>query len=109
MFYLIQTSYEASASAALVKHPDDRERVFRELVQKAGGKLHAFYFALGDDDVVAIFEAPDNTTALAFGMAVTSGGFLRRYRTTALMTSQEAVAAMKRAGTFGQYKTPMAA
>jgi uncharacterized protein with GYD domain len=104
-FFMVQATYEASAAAAFARSPEDREKSFRMLIERAGGKLHSFYFALGEEDVVAILEAPDSTTAVAIAMAVTGAGHTKTYRTTALLTSTEALAAMAKAGTLS-YKPP---
>jgi len=40
-----------------------RKAAVKQMVEAAGGKLHAFYFAYGDSDVVIIAEYPDNATA----------------------------------------------
>ena len=41
--YMTQFSYSHQAAAALVKNPEDRGAVFREQVEKLGGKVLAFY------------------------------------------------------------------
>jgi uncharacterized protein with GYD domain len=103
--FLVQAKYEAAARAALVKSPEDREEKFRGLVEKAGGKLLSFFFALGDADVIATYEAPDQATALAISMAVSSARHLESYRTTPIMSMKEALAAMKKAATLS-YEAP---
>ncbi|MEZ0230523.1 MAG: GYD domain-containing protein [Planctomycetota bacterium] len=108
MFFLVRATYESTARGHLAKHPEDREQVFARLIQKAGGELRSFFYAFGDEDVVAIVEAPDNQTAFAIELAASAPGHLRQYRTSPLMTSSEAMAAMKRAGSLS-YKAPLAA
>ena len=51
-----------------------RRATVQSAVETLGGTLDAFYFAFGDDDVVGIFEVPDNETAAAFAMEVSSSG-----------------------------------
>jgi uncharacterized protein with GYD domain len=108
MFYLVHATYEPAAKAALAKHPEDREQVFARLIEKAGGKLHSFFFAFGEEDTISIIEAPDNATAVAIELAAVSAGHLRKYWTTPLLTSSEALGAMKKAGSLS-YKPPLAA
>jgi uncharacterized protein with GYD domain len=96
-FYLVQVGYTAAAAKALIDNPQDREDAIQRACQSHGGKLHSFYFAFGDYDVVAIAEFPDNTAAAAFALATTSTGSVSRYNTTVLMTGAEGLAAMKAA------------
>ncbi len=53
-----------------------------------GGSLEAFYFAFGDDDVVGIADLPDNATAAAFAMEISSSGRVA-VSTTVLLTPDE--------------------
>ena len=104
-FYLIQASYSGNAIGSLVEKPQDRAASVRPVIRRMGGKLHGFWFSLGEYDVVAIVELPDNVSAAAMSMAIGSSGALSAYRTTALLTSSEAREAMKMAGGIG-YKAP---
>jgi uncharacterized protein with GYD domain len=103
--YLVRGSYTGEAWAKMIHSPEDREKLYAALIEKAGGKLEAFYFAFGEDDVFAIFEAPDATTASALALAVGSAGHLKSFQTTPLMTTQEGMEAMKRAASF-KYRGP---
>ena len=104
-YFLIEGSYTAEAWAALSKNPEDREASFKTFVERAGGKVKSFYFAFGDSDVVGILETPDAATAAAIAIAVTSVGHLKHYKTTPLMTNQEAMEVMKKAGAL-KYQAP---
>lgn len=95
--YLIQGSYSAAAAASMVKNPQDRASVVRAMVEKAGGKLHGFWLALGEHDFVAIVEMSDNVGAAAFSMAIGSSGTMAAYKTTPLLNPEESVRAMKQA------------
>ena len=65
-----------------------RRATVQSAVETLGGTLDAFYFAFGDDDVVGIFEVPDNETAAAFAMEVSSSGRVS-VSTTVLLTPEE--------------------
>lgn len=104
-YFLIEGSYTSEAWAALTRKPEDREKTFKNFIERAGGKLKAFYFAFGDSDVVGIIETPDAGTAAAIAVSVTSIGHLRHYKTTPLMTNQEAMEVMKKAGGL-KYQAP---
>ncbi len=96
-FYMIQASYKDTAAKALIARPHDRSEVVRKMIESLGGKLHSFFLAFGEYDVVAIVEAPGNDAAVAAGLATVSAGALSKYRTTVLITPKEAVSAMKKA------------
>lgn len=103
--YLIQASYTAEALAALAKNPQDRTPGVSALMEKLGGRLLHLYYALGDSDIVAIAELPDATAATAASFAVSSPGHLRSYKTTPLLTVQEAMEGMRKAGEM-TYQAP---
>ena len=104
-FYLIQASYTSQAVAAMVKNPQDRAAVVRPMIERLGGKLHGLWFAFGAHDIVAIAEMPDNVGAAAVAMAIGSSGAMSAYQSTPLMTSADAVEAMKQAAAVG-YQAP---
>lgn len=106
-FFLHQVSYTPEALARLVANPQDRIEAVRVPIEKLGGRIEAGYFAFGEYDAVVITEMPDNVSAAAIAMAFVAGGAIRNSHTTALMTSAEALEAMRKAGACG-YK-PVAA
>jgi uncharacterized protein with GYD domain len=73
-----------------------RKAAVKQMVEAAGGKLHAFYFAYGDSDVVIIAEYPDNATAAGAAMTVGATGALSSYRSMVLITPEEMDAATKK-------------
>jgi uncharacterized protein with GYD domain len=96
--YLVQVSYTAEGWATLIKSPQNRIDQVRPAVEQAGGKIESAYFAFGEYDVVLFCEFPDNTSAAGMAMSFAAGGSLRSVKTTPLLTPDEAVAAMKKAG-----------
>jgi uncharacterized protein with GYD domain len=42
-----------------------------------GGKLEAMHYSFGDDDVIAIVDLPDNASASALSIAISSTGLMR--------------------------------
>ena len=99
--YLYQISYTASAWAALIKKPQDRAEAVTKVVENLGGKVTGFWFAFGESDIVGILEMPDNASAAAFSVAVSAGGACSEVKTTPLLSTAEAMDAMKRAGKSG--------
>jgi uncharacterized protein with GYD domain len=96
--YLIQVGYNTSGLAGLVKEPQDRIEKVTPAIEALGGRVESAYYAFGEHDVVLICEMPDNATAAAFALAVGAGGTVGAYRTTVLLTPEEAVQAMSKAG-----------
>jgi uncharacterized protein with GYD domain len=101
--YLIQLAYTSDAWQALVRNPQDRFEAVRPAIEKLGGKLLNGWFAFGDYDLIAIFEMPSNVAAAAIAMAFASGGAIKALKTTPLLTTAEAVEAMRAAGTSGYH------
>ena len=95
--YLIQVAYNTSGVAGLVKEPQDRLEKVTPAIEALGGRIECGYFAFGEHDVVLICEMPDNTSAAAFALAVGAGGTVASYKTTVLLTPDEAVDAMRKA------------
>ena len=93
--YLWHASYTAEGTKGLLKEGGSKRRAaVQQAVEKAGGKLLAFYFAFGESDVVGIAEFPDNATAAAVSMAVNAAG-AASLRTTPLVSPEEMDAAAR--------------
>jgi uncharacterized protein with GYD domain len=99
--YLSQMSYTPEAWARLVAHPQDRIEAVRGPIEKLGGRIHNAFFSFGEYDVVVITEMPDNVSAAAIAIAFAAGGSVKSEKTTPLMTTAEALEAIKKAGTSG--------
>lgn len=54
-----------------------RADAFRETVEKAGGRLVSVYWTIGEYDLVAVVEAPDDETFTALMLQVGSLGNIR--------------------------------
>ncbi|OFW67167.1 MAG: GYD domain protein [Actinobacteria bacterium RBG_16_68_21] len=65
-----------------------RRKVITGAVEKLGGKVEAFYFAFGDEDVIVIADLPDNETAAALALETSASGRLT-VSTTVLLTPEE--------------------
>lgn len=99
--FFVQVSYTAEAIAALVKKPQDRGEAVRKTVETLGGSVKGAWLSFGDYDIVALLEMPDNTSAAAFAIAASGGGSCRAVKTTALLSVEEGIEAMKKAGASG--------
>jgi uncharacterized protein with GYD domain len=66
-----------------------------------GGKLAGLWLSFGDYDATLIVEMPDNVSAAAMALAAAAGGSLKSVKTTPLMSVEDGLAALKKAGTSG--------
>jgi uncharacterized protein with GYD domain len=100
-YFCHQVSYTTEAWARLIANPQDRMEVIRKPIEKLGGRIHTSFFAFGEFDALAITEFPDNVSAAAIAIAFAGGGAVKSLQTIALMTTAEALEAIKKAGTCG--------
>jgi uncharacterized protein with GYD domain len=105
MFYLTRFSYTPETWARLMKNPEDRREAARKYIESVGGKLHGFWYAFGTYDGYNLWEAPDNVSMAAVGIAITGGGALAKFETTPLLTVEETLEALRRAQKVG-YRQP---
>jgi len=103
--FLLQVAYTAEGWAALVKHPHNRLDEVRPVVTRLGGSVDNQWLSFGDYDVVVLLQLPDNVSAAAFSIAVSAGGAVRAVKTTPLLSVEEGMDAMRKAGDVG-YKPP---
>jgi uncharacterized protein with GYD domain len=94
--FLWKASYSSDGLKGLLKEGGTgRRAAIEQLTEALGGKVEAFYYALGDDDVVVIVDLPDNTTAAAISLAVNSTGSVE-LKTVPLLTVEEVDEAAKK-------------
>jgi len=103
--YLVQAAYTPDAWEAMVKSPQTRLEAVRPVIEKLGGKTQGGWLSFGEYDIVVICELPNNVSAAAFSMAASAGGAVKALKTTPLMTVEEAMEAMRKAGGVG-YRPP---
>jgi uncharacterized protein with GYD domain len=94
--YLWKGNYSPQGVKGLLKEGGTaREKAVRELLEGIGGKLDAYYYALGDHDAYCIIDVPDNATATAVSLAIAAAG-ITKVQTIALLTSAEVDQAVKK-------------
>jgi uncharacterized protein with GYD domain len=103
--YMTQFSYTKEATAAMAKNPEDRRIAVKKALDALGGRMIGLYFTFGEFDGICIAEVPDKVTELAFLMAVNAAGHVKKTKTTVLLTMEESMTAMKKAGEIA-YKGP---
>jgi uncharacterized protein with GYD domain len=99
--FLHQIAYSREGWQAIVNNPQDRIEAVKPAIEKLGGKIHTAWFAFGDYDVVLITEMPNNVNAAAIAIAFAAGGACKTVQTTPLMSTAEALEAMKKAKESG--------
>ena len=93
--YLWKGNYSPDGAKGLIKEGGTaRVKAVEQLLQSAGGKLDAYYYALGEHDAYLIVDLPSNAAAAAVGMAIAAAG-VTRIQTIALLTMEEVDKAAK--------------
>ena len=103
--YLTRFSYTPETWARLIGNPEDRRKAAQSYIESVGGKLHGFWYAFGEHDAYTLWEAPDNASMAAVALAITAGGALSSLETTALLTVDETMDALRKAQQVG-YQAP---
>jgi uncharacterized protein with GYD domain len=67
--------------------------------------LSRFSYAFGAYDGYTVWEAPDNVSMAAVALAISAGGALSSLETTVLLTVDETMDALRKAGQV-QYQAP---
>ena len=96
--YMTQVGYTSEAWAALTQNPENRGEAIGRLAESMGGRVLSFYNSFGEYDVLVIYEAPDESTAAAMVLAATAPGHLSKVKTTVLLSAEEGMEAMRKAG-----------
>ncbi|HEV3452449.1 MAG TPA: GYD domain-containing protein [Acidimicrobiia bacterium] len=101
--FLWQASYTSEGVQGVLKDGGTgRRAAIERLVQGLGGRLEAFYFAFGSDDVIVVADLPDQRSAAAVGLTVNAQG-RTQLKTTVLLTPEEIDEAVK---TSVDYRPP---
>jgi uncharacterized protein with GYD domain len=103
--YLIRLKQSPETFQSMIEKPEDRRTTVGPLLEQAGGKLHGLWYAFGEYDVLALVELPDNTTAAAVASTVAASGAFSGGETTVLLTVEEMIEALGKAGTVA-YRPP---
>ena len=103
--YLSKFSYTPETWARLIGKPEDRRDAARTYIESVGGTLHGFWYGFGTHDGYTLWEAPDNVSMAAVALALAGGGAISSLDTTVLLTVDETLEALTRAGEVG-YRVP---
>jgi uncharacterized protein with GYD domain len=105
--YLSRFTYTPETWARLIQNPEDRREAARSYIESVGGTLHGFWYAFGSHDGYNLWEAPDNVSMAAVALAIGGGGALSSFETTVLLSVEETLEALAKAGDV-QYRPPAA-
>lgn len=87
--FLIHASYSPDGLKGLIKDKaSGRKAAISKMLESHGGKLEALYYTFGEHDAILIADLPDNVTAAAISIVVSSSG-LAHTATTPLLTVEE--------------------
>jgi uncharacterized protein with GYD domain len=92
--YMITFGYKPEVWAGLMKSPENREEAVGRVLEGAGCKLHGLWYAFGDSDGFALFEAPSEETAAGMSIAIAASGAFRSVATTPVMTQDQVLQAL---------------
>jgi uncharacterized protein with GYD domain len=98
--YLIEAAYTAEGLRGLQKDKaSGRRQAVVKAVESLEGKVEAFYFAMGERDVVSIIDVPDAVSVAALSLAASASGLVR-VKTTALLGAEEVDRALAKKLTY---------
>jgi uncharacterized protein with GYD domain len=98
--YLAEGRYTSDGLRGLVREGVSRRRAdIAKMIESAGGKLEALYFAFDDADFYIIADVPDNISAAALSVVANESGFVTS-KIIVLMTADEMDQAMKKTTTI---------
>jgi uncharacterized protein with GYD domain len=103
--YLIRLKQAPATFERLIASPEDRRPAAEALLSQAGGKLHGYWYAFGEYDVLVIVELPDNVAVAALVSKLAASGAWSGGETTPLLTVEEMLKAYERAGGV-EYRAP---
>jgi uncharacterized protein with GYD domain len=105
--FMVSCNYSTESKNALIANPVDRAKVASAAIEAVGGKLHSAFMTFGETDIIVIYEAPDAIASAALAMTLGASGAFSSIKTTALLTTEEGIKALKlSADTKTAYRPP---
>jgi len=98
--YLTRFTYTPDTWARLIQNPEDRRKAGQQYIESVGGKLHGFWYSLGEHDGYTLWEAPDNVSMAATAIAIAAGGAMGKMQTSVLLTIEETMEALRAASSI---------
>lgn len=104
--YLIEASYTPQSWSAQVENPASPVDRITPMIEACGGSLQFLYYAFGEVEVVGVAEFPSPEDATAFGRVIGASGATRMLRVTPLLTVDQGLASLRRAGKIRSMYAP---
>src|SRR6476659_1109896 len=92
---LTRFSYSPETWARLRERPEDRTDAVRGSMEAVGGKLHGLWYAIGEYDGVALWEAPSRVSVARSLVATHAAGPHPRHETTLLLSGNDVPRALQ--------------
>lgn len=94
--YLVKASLTADGAKGTIKEGGTSRRdTVSKMIEGLGGKVEAFYYALGETDAYVIVDAPDNLTVAAVSLTISASGAVAT-NTVVLLSPEEIDEATKK-------------
>lgn len=103
--YLLQVAYTSDAWATQIKDTRNRIDDLRAMIADTDINILDAWYAFGEYDLILLMEAPGNADAASAAIAAAAGGAVKSMKTTVLMSVDEGIDAMRKAGGLG-YRPP---
>ena len=103
--YLTKFRYTPETWNRMIQNPEDRRKAAQTYIESVGGRLHGFWYAFGSYDGYNLWEAPDNVSMAAVALAIGAGGALSTIETTVLLSVEDTLEALRKAGQV-RYRAP---
>jgi uncharacterized protein with GYD domain len=98
--YLAQASYTPEGMKGLLQYGGSKRReAVDELAESLGGKVEAYYYAFGENDVFVIFDLPNHISAATASMVVNSSG-AARVKMAVLLTPEDVDEVTEKTATY---------
>lgn len=103
--YLLQVAYTSDAWATQIKDPRNRIDDLRAMIADTDINILDAWYSFGEYDLILLMEAPGNADAASAAIAAAAGGAVKAMKTTVLMSIDEGIDAIRKAGGIG-YRPP---
>jgi uncharacterized protein with GYD domain len=104
--YLIEVGYTPESWNSQIDTKANVVERITPALKACGAKLESMYYAFGEVDLVGIIDFKQPEDAAGFALAVGASGALRTYRTTPLLTVEQGIESMRRAGEIRKKYAP---
>ena len=98
--YLLKVNYTPQGTKGLLKEGGSgRRAAVKQAIEGLGGKVEAFYYALGETDLFVILDLPDAQSVAAYSLVLHAAGGVQ-FSTVPLLTAEDIDAASKKSVSY---------